>query len=79
MPRIQSTRQQVAIPHPTNDLASISMTVLALKEAVEQLSAQRGHSDNHAVTWADLKRLGLVKPGQEPEAISGRSDRTEGP
>jgi hypothetical protein len=73
-----NTRQRVAIAHPEATLESLQTAVLNLKEAVEILMQQRGHSDDWAVRWSDLIRLGLVKPGQEPEGVRGGALRRGG-
>jgi hypothetical protein len=56
-----------AVPEPYENLASLRASVMALKEAVEMLMAQRGTRHDAAVTWADLLQLGLVKPDQVPK------------
>lgn len=74
---IKNNRQHVTVPHPGNDLSSVQSSVIALKEAVEVLMAQRGHPADHAVTWADLIRLGLAKEDQVP--VTNASRRLGGP
>jgi len=73
-----NNRQRATIPHPEATIESLQVAVIALKEAVEVMAQQRGHSDDWAVTWADLLRLGLVKPGQEPEGVRGGAVRRGG-
>ena len=73
-----NNRQRVSVPHPEATLESLQASVLGLKEAVEILMQQRGHSDDWAVRWSDLIRLGLVKPGQEPEGVRGGALRRGG-
>jgi hypothetical protein len=67
-----NNRQAMAVPHPQATVESLQASVIALKEVVEVLMQQRGHSDNWAVTWADLIRAGIVKPDQVPRAIPNR-------
>lgn len=49
-----------AIPEPTRDSDDLYNTVVALKQAVETLTAQRANIDDAAVTWADLVASGLL-------------------
>jgi hypothetical protein len=53
-----------AIPDPTENLKSLRHTTLALKEATEIMSGQRGPTP--FVTWDDLVRLGLVSAMDVP-------------
>lgn len=57
-----------SIPDPTNDPISLRNSVVALKQAFEQLSRQRKNVPNAAVTWQDLVDLGLIKASQIPSA-----------
>ena len=57
-----------SVPEPTTTPESLRLSVLALKEGVEVLSAQRGSKLNAAVTWQDLVNLRLIKPTQVPKA-----------
>jgi len=43
---------------------------MAMKEAVESLSGQRGGPDDVAVTWGDLLDLGLISIDQVPQDIA---------
>lgn len=60
---------QVTIPEPYNDVDSLRAAVMAIKELVEMLAGQRGDPLNVAVTWDDLVKLSLVKPGRVPKDI----------
>jgi hypothetical protein len=73
-----NTKQKFVIPQPTNDLEGMYASVLAMKECLEVLMSQRGHSDDHAVTWGDLIRLDLVPAGFEPEGIPRGAQRLAG-
>lgn len=55
-----------AIPHPHPDVKSLHTTMLALKEAVEVLTKQRGNPSNSSVVWNDLVALGIVNAAQVP-------------
>lgn len=52
------------IPEPSLDPRSLQNTAIALKEAVELMSGQRGGP--MYPTWDDLIRLGLAKPEDVP-------------
>jgi hypothetical protein len=59
-----SNQKIPAIPEPTLDIRSIQNTTLALKEAVETISGQRGTPIYP--TWDDLVRLGIVSQSDAP-------------
>ena len=52
------------IPEPYENVASLRATCMALKEAVETLTKQRGDIHSAAPTWGELQQLGVVKPEQ---------------
>lgn len=54
-----------SIPEPAQDVRSLQVAVLALKEAVEVLSGQRRGS-HPPVTWDDLVRLGVIEKQDVP-------------
>lgn len=64
-----SKRTQATIPVPYENLASLRTTALATKELVESLAGQIGNSDDVAVTWGDLLRLGVIRPEQVPRDL----------
>lgn len=55
-----------SIPDPNLDPKSLRDSVLALKQAFEIHSHQRGTPLNAAVTWQDLVNLGLITAAQVP-------------
>lgn len=55
-----------SIPEPTTDPVSLRDSVLALKQAFEIHSHQRGVAAQAAVTWEDLVALGLITAAQVP-------------
>lgn len=57
--RLRHPSRLQAIAEPTED--NLVEVVLALKEAVETLSQERGNKATHAVTFQDLKDLGIVE------------------
>lgn len=62
-------RKYPGIPDPTMTMEGLFQTVMALKEAVELLTGQRGASlkiVTSGVTWADLIELGLIERDQIP-------------
>jgi hypothetical protein len=67
--RRSKRREQVTIPEPYEDVASIYRTVLQLKELVEVLAGQRGNRVDVAVTWQDLLDLQLVRDAEIPKDI----------
>jgi len=67
-------RTQATIPEPYESVASLRVSVMALKELVEALAGQRGGRDDVAVTWGDLVETGVIKPEQVPADIG--SDRS---
>jgi len=69
---------QVTVPVPTENVASLRASVMALKELVEQLAGQRGDALNAAVTWDDLVKLNIVLPGRVPRDIGSNSLQQSG-
>ena len=67
-------RDLPTIPEPYAELKSLHATCMALKEAVELLSGQRGNTKDVAVTWRDLMDQHIVTLEQVPKHV-GR-DRT---
>jgi hypothetical protein len=63
------SRKLPTIPEPYENLPSLRVATMALKEGVEMLSGQRGDADDCAVTWGDLIRLGLIKQDQVPKDV----------
>lgn len=61
--------EQVTIPQPTPTLDGLMASVLAIKEMVEVLAAQRGDPRDTAVTWRQLLELGIVTPHDVPVDI----------
>jgi hypothetical protein len=57
---------QVAIPEPYADVASLRATAMATKELVEVLAGQRGQAYDVAVTWQDLLDLQMVRKEDIP-------------
>lgn len=55
-----------SIQEPTTDNESLRLAILALKEAFEILSQQRGSRLNGAVTWQDLVDLELISASDVP-------------
>lgn len=53
-----------SIPEPYENVASLRATCMALKEAVETLTKQRGAIHDAAPTWGELQQLGIVRPEQ---------------
>lgn len=66
-------RDQVTIPEPYEDVASLRATAMANKELTEMLAGQRGQPLDAAVTWGDLLRMGLIKQEQVPTDIGSHS------
>jgi hypothetical protein len=62
----RETNRYPGIPQPAEDLRSLHVTVLALKEAVETLTNQRVGA-LPPVTWVDLMRLGLASEADIPK------------
>lgn len=58
-----------AIPEPSHAIGDLYQAVLALKQAVEILTKQRGpaRKADAAVTWQDLVDLGLIDADQIPK------------
>ena len=69
---IKVRRDQVTIPEPYENLASLRTSALATKELVELLAGQRGQAYTTAVTWGDLMRIGLIKEDQIPRDVGSR-------
>jgi transposase len=59
-------QNQVTIPEPYEDLASLYRSVLTMKELVETLAGQRGQAYDVAVTWQDLLDLGWIRKEDIP-------------
>jgi len=57
------------IPEPYANVTALHATCMALKEAVELLSGQRGQPEDVAVTWKDLMDQNLVKKDQVPRHV----------
>ncbi len=55
-----------AVPDPSLKVESLRDSVLALKQAFEIHSAQRGKRLDAAVTWQDLVDLGLIDLADVP-------------
>lgn len=55
------SKKYPAIPEPTVEPVALQNSLLAAKENIELLTAQRPSLDHAAVTWGDLVRLGVVK------------------
>lgn len=55
-----------AIPEPTREPVEIQNSLLAVKENIELLTAQRPSMDHASVTWGDLVRLGIVQMEDVP-------------
>lgn len=60
-------RIQPTIPQPEENLHAIFNTVLATKQAVEDINGQAGTVGTSAVTWDDLVRLGLITRERVPK------------
>ena len=60
-------RRQQAIPVPYETPHSLRASLMAAKELIEVLTAQRGDYQDAAVRWSDLVDLGLIKPDQVPK------------
>jgi hypothetical protein len=71
-PDIKVRRDQVSIPEPYENLASLRSSAIATKELVEVLAGQRGQAYTAAVTWGDLVRIGLIKEDQIPRDVGSR-------
>jgi hypothetical protein len=57
------SKKYPSIPEPSQEVRSLQVTVMALKEAVEMLTGQRG---TKPVEWEDLVRLGVVEASDVP-------------
>ena len=66
-----SSRKHVVptIPEPYADIKSLHATCMALKEAIEVLTQQRGSAGDSAVTWQQLQRVGVITRAQLEEAL----------
>jgi hypothetical protein len=53
-------------------MASMHATIMALKEAVELLSGQRGNPRDVAVTWGDLADRNIITKEDVPNVGSDR-------
>jgi hypothetical protein len=62
-------RTQVTIPEPYENAHSLRVSLLAAKELIEMLAGQRGEVADHAVTWDDMVKLGIIKPEQVPPEL----------
>jgi hypothetical protein len=62
-----------AIPEPTNDINSLRDAVLALKQAVELLTGQRGDDSTTAITGASGGSAGSQNPQMDGTAAVGSS------
>lgn len=62
-------RERPTIPEPYAELASLRASVIALKEAVEILSGQRGSPVDAAVTWQDLLNMDAINKADIPKDI----------
>jgi len=72
--RFRNARKFPAIPEPRPTVESMHDTVMALKEAVEIMTRQRGGADpvTSMVTWGDLVEKGLIEPNDVPNRGSDR-------
>jgi hypothetical protein len=66
-------RDQVTIPEPHTDIASLRASVMAIKELVEMLAGQRGRPNTAAVTWEDLLNLQLITNADIPKEIGSNT------
>lgn len=55
------------IPEPRPDVGALLNTVIPLKQAVEELSGQRGPQLTTCVTWGDLVALGVIAADRVPK------------
>jgi hypothetical protein len=67
LPRKKQMRTLATIPQPAPTIASLHVTALASKEAIETLQGLRGDVLDRAVTWRELVRLGLARPPDFPQ------------
>lgn len=56
-----------SIPDPTTAPENLLDATLALKQAMEIVTGQRGDKLHTAVTWADLVALGVITKDQVPK------------
>ena len=62
-------RDQVTVPDPVATIPSLLVTVLALKELVEELAGQRGSPTQAAVTYQALIDLQMLNQADVPRDL----------
>jgi len=72
MPKVWPNPNVPPVPQPLADLASLQVTVLQLRQGVENLGGQRGEPLDRAVTLHDLVRLGVVTADQVYAALKDK-------
>ena len=71
-------QQQVTVPQPYEDVASLYRSVLALKELVEVLAGQRGQALDAAVTWQVMLDLQKIRYEDIPYDIGSHPIQSPG-
>ncbi len=67
LPTAIATKAFPSIPQPKPEMQSMHSAMLALKEAVEVMTNQRGSAGSSVVTWDHLVSLGLIDQSQIPK------------